>query len=385
MKQLCLSAIAIFVVCAFGPRELIGHEALTTTVQFDREIVRVLNRRCVMCHSEHGPSFSLETYEQTWRARRPIRSAVLPRHMPPWAAVPGYGEFVNSNDLTLRETQFVVSWVEGLGPRNAGTVFRNIVALDAEPPPAVRAKSPVAGWPSGEPDLTRPLSANTIEPGQPDRVERVVVDLGLTEERRVRGVDYLPGDRRVVRAASFSVEETGQWLGSWTPWHGVSAPPPGVAYRLPAGSHVVAELYYRSADELVIDSGALGLFFADESSPKEPSDVVLKTQGVVAARAGSHRFRAETRLTTDTAALAVWPELRPGMTSIEVSARRPDGSTEILLFAVDPILDWPTPYVFKEPIRLPRDTELSVTTYYAGDAARGRTGGIRLTVSTYDE
>ena len=40
--------------------------------------------------------------------------------MPPWAAVPGYGQFVNDNSLTLRETQFIVSWVEGLGPRNAG-------------------------------------------------------------------------------------------------------------------------------------------------------------------------------------------------------------------------------------------------------------------------
>ena len=41
--------------------------------------------------------------------------------MPPWAAVSGYGQFVNENVATLRETQFLVSWVEGLGPRNAGS------------------------------------------------------------------------------------------------------------------------------------------------------------------------------------------------------------------------------------------------------------------------
>src|SRR5437870_3499525 len=105
---------------------VLSHETLTTTVLFDREIVRILNKHCVMCHMENGPSFPLETYEQTWLQGRKIRSDVIARHMPPWAAVPGYGQFANENNLTLRAIQFMVSWVEGLGPRNAGTVFLNV-------------------------------------------------------------------------------------------------------------------------------------------------------------------------------------------------------------------------------------------------------------------
>jgi len=38
-----------------------SHETLTTTVLFEREIVRVLDRHCVMCHSAGGPSFPLAT------------------------------------------------------------------------------------------------------------------------------------------------------------------------------------------------------------------------------------------------------------------------------------------------------------------------------------
>src|SRR5947207_4705219 len=64
-----------------------SHETLTTTVLFDREIVRIVDKHCVMCHTENGPSFSLETYEQTWLAGRKVRAAVIARHMPPWAAV----------------------------------------------------------------------------------------------------------------------------------------------------------------------------------------------------------------------------------------------------------------------------------------------------------
>ena len=109
------------------PRRVLSHETLTTTVLFDREIVRILDRHCVMCHVENGPSFPLATYEDTFLRGRRIRAEVIARHMPPWAAVSGYGQFVNENTLTLRETQFLVSWVEGLGPRNAGTVFLNVL------------------------------------------------------------------------------------------------------------------------------------------------------------------------------------------------------------------------------------------------------------------
>src|SRR5690242_13426626 len=101
MKRLALAGIAIWAV-----RLALSHETLTTTVLFDREIVGILDRHCVMCHVENGPAFPLATYEQTWVQKRQIRAAAIARHMPPWAAVPGYGQFVNDNSLTLRETQF---------------------------------------------------------------------------------------------------------------------------------------------------------------------------------------------------------------------------------------------------------------------------------------
>src|SRR5262249_51785962 len=126
MRRLASVLILMAVIAgsaALWPSRVSSHETLTTTVLFDRLIVRILDKHCVMCHVENGASFPLATYEETWLRGRPIRAEVLARHMPPWSAVQGYGQFANENALTLRETQFVVSWVEGLGPRNAGTVF----------------------------------------------------------------------------------------------------------------------------------------------------------------------------------------------------------------------------------------------------------------------
>lgn len=378
MKRLFLAMVS-FTAAA------LAHETLTTTVLFDREIVRILDKHCVMCHVENGPSFPLATYEQTWLQGRKIRADVIARHMPPWAAVPGYGQFLNDNSLTLRETQFIVSWVEGLGPRNAGTVFSNIAGPDAARPKEIAAHADFGRWQLGQPDLTRQLPANTIEPlpakqVNTNQVKRTVIDLGLTSERRVRGLEYMPGDRRVVRAAFFTVQETGQWIGSWTPWYGYVSLPKGSAYRLPAGSHIVAEIHYRSAKERVpehsslsLEQGALGLFFADPSSPDVVSDLVLETKG-----AAAQKFHAQTKLAAGTTVLALRTEIPPGVKSIEVSARRPDGSTEVLLFAKDFPVDWPAPYIFKNPVVLPKGTELSVAAYSVDTG-----GGIRVTVSGY--
>jgi hypothetical protein len=350
--------------------DAISHETLTTTVLFDREIVRILNKHCVMCHVQNGPSFPLETYEQTWLQGRNIRANVIARHMPPWAAVPGYGQFVNDNSLTLRETQFMVSWVEGLGPRNSGTVFTNVVDSSGKPRPAVHASADFGHWQVGQPDLTRQFAAETMEPGQGKQIKYSVVDLGLTTSRRIRAVEYMPSDRRVVRAAFFTVQETGQWIGSWTPWCGFSELPDSAAFRLQPGSHIRAEIHYQAATERVVERGTLGLFFANKPAPNAVSDLVLEAK----PEASGNRFRAEVRLPADTHTVALRPEITSGVKSVEVSARKLDGGTDVLLFAKDFATDWPTPYIFKEPVLLRRGTLLSVTAYG---------GPIKLTVSWY--
>jgi hypothetical protein len=329
------------------PERASSHETLTTTVLFDREIVRILNKHCVMCHFENGPSFPLETYEQTWVRARKIRAEVIARHMPPWSAFPGYGQFINDNGLTLRETQFIVSWVEGSGPRNAGTVFTNTADPNAVRRKEVSAHFDPGRWQLGEPQLKLPLTSG-------------VIATGLKSERRIRAVEYLPGDRRKLRAAFFTIQETGQWIGAWTPWYGYFSLPKGSFWRLPAGSHIVAGN---------ADGGTLGLYFADEPSPKPVVDLVLEAKG-------TGRLRAATKLAADTNALALRVESQPGVQSIEVSARKPDGTTEVMLFDKNVRQDWPTPYIFKNPVPLPRGSELSVVAYYANS------GSIRVTVAT---
>jgi hypothetical protein len=365
-------ALGIALVIAW-PRPVQTHGSLTTTVLFDREIVRILNERCVMCHVDNGLSFPLVTYEQTWLQGRAMRASVLRRHMPPWPAVAGYGEFINDNRLTLRETQFLVSWVEGLGPRNAGKVFLNVVDPKGAATPDVRATTHSDHWRLGEPDLIRRLPPMSIDARSTDVVKRTVIELGLASPRQVRGLEFMPDDRRVVRAAVVSVEGSGQWLGSWTPWHSFVSLPDGVAYRLPARARVIVDVYYRGTTAATVDRSTLGLFFAAQS--KAATDLVLDARPI----AGSQAARGTLRLTSDTRVWAIQPEIVPGLSSLEVSARRPDGGTDVLLALTEPSVEWPTPYLLKTPRLLARGTEVFVV----ARSSAGQPRPVRVRISKY--
>jgi hypothetical protein len=89
---------------------------------------------------------------------------------------------------------------------------------------------------------------------------------------------------------------------------------------------------------------------------------------------GNNRFRGDTTLTADLHAVALRLDVPAGVKSAEISARQPDGGTDVLLYVKDIPADWPTPYIFKRPVLLRRGTTLSVTSYG---------GAVKLTVSRY--
>jgi hypothetical protein len=365
------------------PRPARSHEVVTTTVLFDREIVRILTRRCVACHTEGNLAFPLLTYEQTRPWARAIEEEALRRHMPPWRAVRGYGEFANDNSLTSRELSFIVSWVEGHGPKSAGqTVITDIAATPATSVAGATAPD-FARWQIGEPDVVIQLGTPAPAGSLSTPLVRAVVPVDVRPGRSIGAIEFKPGDRHTITAASFHVQETGQWLGTWTPWFAGAASPTGSAYVLPVRFHVVAEVHYRGAMPPSAPLGSLGLSYSREKRPARVTDLVLEAAGNVPARATTRKFRATTTLDADTYAVALWPRLRPGAQGMEVRARTPDGGTNVLLYLRDIVQEWPTPYVFKTPVFLPRGTEVVMAVTASNTAATPQPGGVTLTISRY--
>src|SRR5207249_2478694 len=83
---------------------LAGGAAAAPAVTFTREIAPLLQQHCQECHRPGGGApFALSKYEHVFSRRTKILEAVEKRYMPPWKALPGYGDLVGERRLSDTE------------------------------------------------------------------------------------------------------------------------------------------------------------------------------------------------------------------------------------------------------------------------------------------
>ena len=90
-----------------------GHDIITTSITWTRDISRIVNNHCASCHHPGGSAFSLMTYSDARPWAVAIKEEILRRRMPPWGAIKGFGEFRNDQALTPEEMERIVSWSDG--------------------------------------------------------------------------------------------------------------------------------------------------------------------------------------------------------------------------------------------------------------------------------
>jgi hypothetical protein len=381
-RLLVASAVLLACVAVMRPAPVSTHQVVTTSVTYDKEISRIIRKRCLACHSQNNLGVPLTTYEETRPWAIAIHEELLKRHMPPWRAVAGYRELANDPSMTSREMQFFLSWIEGNGPRFKlqGTII-NVDQFVT--PESDRLTADFATWQLGDPNLTKAFAPQAVAAGQGLTAQRVELDLGLKAPRWMRALDFKPSDRRVVRSVTFYLQSTGQWLGTWTPWQTSTSFPDGAGIELPAGAKVDADFSYQSADVVVMSGGTLGLYFAKApmARPLGDSVVTLSPKAGKVDSDGHQRYIGTVTLPRGTTLVSFLPELRRGISSLAVTTRRADGASQILLIVKNILTDWPTPYVLKDPLTLPTATELIVT---AGvqDGVSTATDPIRFVVRT---
>ena len=172
-------------------------------------------------------SFTTYAEARPWAAA--IREEVLTRQMPPWSAVAGFGHFANDPGLTQGEWDLLVAWVDGGAP--SGQTLQE----DQVPPVFVPGTKPSGSKVSPTRSSSR-MPQHSIPAGAPDQVQRFEVATGFSTDRRVHGIGFKPGDRRVVRYAAVFEAGTNRWLFTWTPWYTTMHLPEGVAYTIKAGA-----------------------------------------------------------------------------------------------------------------------------------------------------
>ena len=351
---------ALLFICALAV-PLRSDEPISSSVTFNREVIRIFERKCLACHAPGAVAMSLANYREARLWARGIREELIEQRMPPWRAAPGYGAFANDIGLTPRELTMLLTWTDGGAPKGEDRDLPRRAAVQ----PEARA-----------PDHTVQLPPQWIPAGEEHVVRRVTIDADIAAHRLIRPVQIVPGDTRILRAAFISLEggsnTPARWIGAWTPWLRSITTPDGAAFRVAAGARLAIELHYRGRDADVEDRSSLALFFAPDAAP-------IADQVVVDAQRGSQStLREQARI------WAIFPELSADAAagSLEVSVRKPDGSIEVLLWIPKRHYAWPTPYMLQSPVLLPAGTTIKVTSSSAARVTLGTIAGLK-TRATY--
>src|SRR5206468_8616058 len=87
-------------------------------VTFNKHVAPILWKNCAGCHrpGEVGP-FSLLSYKDAAKRAGFLREVAETRHMPPWKAEPGFGEFHDERRLTDEEIRTIAAWADAGAPR----------------------------------------------------------------------------------------------------------------------------------------------------------------------------------------------------------------------------------------------------------------------------
>ncbi len=369
-----LTTILLFVFAAFFLSTRTGstHEPITTKVMFNKEVIRILERNCLGCHAPNKikADISLTTYEEARPWAKAIKEEVLEKRMMPFQAVKGYGRFQHDYVLTQRDTELLVSWIEGGAPRG-----------DIKDYPAQQIDQLIKGdsWSLGKPDLVLSSQETKIAAEGEDETVCFALPTNLKEPRVLSAIDFQPGNGAAVHGASIHLFSNkpippnvrmslcgriGETLSVWVPGQAATRFPEGAGRRLKAGEELILQVRYHKTGEATTDRSRIALYFAKEASAKSVrTETITPAPVTVPANAEDHLVKASMTVTQSAEAISIRPLLFPFAKSVEATAYRPDGTIEVLIVAKDYRYDWQPAYFFKQPVQLPRGTRIEVTAY----------------------
>jgi hypothetical protein len=343
------TAILALALTALISLTIKADDPVSSNVRFNREIIRILQRRCIACHSPGGLSMPLTNYRDVRDWNRAIREEVVEQRMPPATAAPGYGRFENALGLTFRETTTLLAWLDGGMPRGD----------EKDLPAPIDTASITKPDPAADLHLDIPLQS--IPALEEVVIRRVTIATGLTQDRLVSRVIVRPGSRALMRGAVvYEGADERSWVGAWLPWQHTLAAPPGRGFRLSEGATLTLVIYYRGAEEAATDRSSIDIYFADKAQ-------ALETFGLEAAHGAG-----QSTLTSPTTFWVVQTIDQPGMRSLELRATRPDGSVDVLLWVPTVRPEWPNALLMQQPVTFPANTVLTLSTKGSDGAHRAR-------------
>ncbi|MCC7126866.1 MAG: tetratricopeptide repeat protein [Acidobacteria bacterium] len=357
-----------------------AREQSNSAPTFARDIAPVVFDACASCHRPGGPApFSLTTHREVRQRATQILEVTRSRFMPPWKVEPSVGHFEGQRQLSSAEIAMLADWVAAGTPEG--------VAADTPPRPTFSD-----GWLLGPPDLIVTLPEAFVLQAEPTDVFRIfAMPLPVPGRRYVRGIEFHPGNARVVHHANIRVDRTpaarqldaqdplpgydglmprsaeypdGHFLG-WTPGQVAPLVASDLAWTLEPGSDLVVQLHLQPSGAVERVNPVIGLYFGDAPPTRTPTVLRLGSQGIDMPP-GDDRYviRDSYTLPVDADLLAIQPHAHYRAKEIIGTATFPDGTTRRVMHIRDWDFRWQHVYRLVQPLTLPRGTKLSMEYTY---------------------
>jgi thiol-disulfide isomerase/thioredoxin len=354
---------------------------------FAKDVAPILQKNCQECHrpGQVGP-FSLVTYEQARKRADDIAEVVTERRMPVWKPDPHVGpSFKNSKALSEDEIATLVAWAKAEAPQGD--------PADMPPAPVYRD-----GWALGDPDLVIELPEEFKIPAEGNDIYRCfVVPTNVPEDKYVSGIEYRPGNRKVVHHIIGYVDTSGGGrkrdkadpgpgyscfsgpevevfgdLGGWAPGYEPSFLPEGIARLLPGKADAIIQVHYHPSGKPETDRTKVGLYFS-----KKPVKQALHTnmviQRIFELPPKSENIEVDAgwkipgfawKVPVDITAIGITPHMHRLGKDMTVTATFPDGTSLDLIKIPDWDFNWQSMYYFEKPLDLPKGTMVKLKAHF---------------------
>jgi thiol-disulfide isomerase/thioredoxin len=397
---------------AFGCPLFLGTELGTRKrakkITFAQHVAPILWNHCTRCHrpGEVAP-FALSTYKDAAKRADFIRDVTADGRMPPWKPHSGAGVLLDAARLSTTEIETLRLWSESGCPEGDP-------ALATSPPEFTD------GWQLGRPDLVLTMpEPYVVAASGPDVYRSFPIPFPLDHDVTINGVEFRPGNRRVVHHSRMHLDTTGDarrrdllddepgfaasWgasggpelpypgIGAWTPGMTPRFAPEGVGRVVPKGALVVVQVHYHATGKRETDQSRIGLFFARKPITKTMAGYTLCTDRIdIPAGEKRHKLFLSTKIKAGIHLYTVVPHAHYLCREFRLAATLPDGTVQPLLWITDWDLDWQDQYRFAQPVRLPAGTILTLAAYFDNSADNPRNPNnpprrVRYGIETKDE
>ena len=368
-------------VATFGVLVLLaGARAQADEVDYVRDVAPIFVEQCQSCHREGGIApWAMTNYQMLQGFAPAIKEAIVSKRMPPGQIDRKYaGTIINHRTLSNREIETIVTWIDAGAP------------VEGDVDPLTETTYSTSEWVHGEPDMIIEVPPQEI-PAVGTMGPRAIpyrytsVDLGLTEDKWLRGSEFLPSEPTVMHhmlnTVSLPGERNMNLLGASGEGQGnidyaqISAYVPGgtpdyydenTGGLLRAGSVVNLQLHYTPDGTARTDRARIGLYFHDEGVvPQERmagdcACIFPNNWTPIPPYDPNFVQTAEIVLENDINLHTFLPHMHFRGKSMKATAYYADGTWEELIDIPKYDYAWQLSYTWREPKFIPAGTILHV-------------------------